>query len=106
MRRRGYTGQGLQMWGRLTTCAAVDYRRSPAANAAGRRWTIGSSLPSCPTRSQSAYVFSLGPSMTPVTRSRRIDIIANPSVVRVGGGPVSYTHLRAHETRHDLVCRL
>src|SRR5659263_304403 len=22
------------------------------------------------------------------------------------GGPVSYTHLRAHETRHDLVCRL
>src|SRR5450756_849789 len=28
---------------------------------------------------------------------------------RVGGGrikAVSYTHLRAHETRHDLVCRL
>src|SRR5450759_84450 len=23
----------------------------------------------------------------------------------VGAGPVSYTHLRAHETRHDLVCR-
>ena len=22
------------------------------------------------------------------------------------GGAVSYTHLRAHETRHDLVCRL
>src|SRR5450756_1363560 len=22
------------------------------------------------------------------------------------GHPVSYTHLRAHETRHDLVCRL
>src|SRR5665648_1234033 len=22
------------------------------------------------------------------------------------GCPVSYTHLRAHETRHDLVCRL
>src|SRR5450756_2565249 len=22
-----------------------------------------------------------------------------------GGSPVSYTHLRAHETRHDLVCR-
>src|SRR5450756_1003556 len=22
-----------------------------------------------------------------------------------GFGPVSYTHLRAHETRHDLVCR-
>src|SRR5450756_2852713 len=24
----------------------------------------------------------------------------------MGGIPVSYTHLRAHETRHDLVCRL
>src|SRR5450756_1941373 len=25
---------------------------------------------------------------------------------RLQGCPVSYTHLRAHETRHDLVCRL
>src|SRR5450756_1517926 len=24
----------------------------------------------------------------------------------LAGNPVSYTHLRAHETRHDLVCRL
>ena len=29
-----------------------------------------------------------------------------PSVQRVGHGPVSYTHLRAHETVLDLVCRL
>src|SRR5450759_5891649 len=28
-----------------------------------------------------------------------------PGPVR-GATPVSYTHLRAHETRHDLVCRL
>src|SRR5450759_5425781 len=30
------------------------------------------------------------------------------SISRIGPGPgpVSYTHLRAHETRHDLVCRL
>src|SRR5659263_653989 len=26
--------------------------------------------------------------------------------VTLNYGPVSYTHLRAHETRHDLVCRL
>ena len=26
--------------------------------------------------------------------------------LRDGMGSVSYTHLRAHETRHDLVCRL
>src|SRR5665648_1185283 len=28
------------------------------------------------------------------------------SVVVAGSESVSYTHLRAHETRHDLVCRL
>src|SRR5450756_2644800 len=27
-------------------------------------------------------------------------------LLMVGFNPVSYTHLRAHETRHDLVCRL
>src|SRR5659263_413652 len=32
-----------------------------------------------------------------------------PTALGFGGRysiPVSYTHLRAHETRHDLVCRL
>src|SRR5450756_2166341 len=29
-----------------------------------------------------------------------------PKIALLGGGTVSYTHLRAHETRHDLVCRL
>src|SRR5450759_5407659 len=28
------------------------------------------------------------------------------SIMENGAGSVSYTHLRAHETRHDLVCRL
>src|SRR5665648_537577 len=28
------------------------------------------------------------------------------TVIITDAGPVSYTHLRAHETRHDLVCRL
>src|SRR5450756_2863266 len=31
---------------------------------------------------------------------------AMPFGLRFGPDPVSYTHLRAHETRHDLVCRL
>src|SRR5665648_1121166 len=32
----------------------------------------------------------------------------NPGTIMLGFRiiPVSYTHLRAHETRHDLVCRL
>src|SRR5450756_3191211 len=32
-------------------------------------------------------------------RQRAYDFLDRPT-------PVSYTHLRAHETRHDLVCRL
>src|SRR5665648_1128912 len=28
------------------------------------------------------------------------------SKTSISNTPVSYTHLRAHETRHDLVCRL
>src|SRR5450756_1781310 len=35
----------------------------------------------------------------------RRDVIVVASVSCIYG-PVSYTHLRAHETRHDLVCRL
>src|SRR5665648_189330 len=36
-----------------------------------------------------------------ITESALLDV--NPRVMNI---PVSYTHLRAHETRHDLVCRL
>src|SRR5450759_46828 len=38
-----------------------------------------------------------------------LTVYARPVVTPGGktrGIPVSYTHLRAHETRHDLVCRL
>src|SRR5450756_951246 len=41
--------------------------------------------------------------------SASIDLTDNVvilSLVEGGEVPVSYTHLRAHETRHDLVCRL
>jgi hypothetical protein len=48
--RPGYHRVPL-MWGRLVTCAAVDYRRRSAARAAVGRLTIGRSLPSCPTTS-------------------------------------------------------
>src|SRR5450756_1281826 len=35
-----------------------------------------------------------------------VDIAGLVKGAAEGEGPVSYTHLRAHETRHDLVCRL
>src|SRR5450756_2838314 len=39
-----------------------------------------------------------------LVRDHHIDLRA--FAVALGRPPVSYTHLRAHETRHDLVCRL
>src|SRR5450756_2878588 len=39
--------------------------------------------------------------------SRHVELDAAEQRVEVAEPvPVSYTHLRAHETRHDLVCRL
>src|SRR5450756_1417656 len=32
--------------------------------------------------------------------------LSNPRILNPRLVPVSYTHLRAHETRHDIVCRL
>src|SRR5450756_1947506 len=42
------------------------------------------------------------------TEDRREAVVAPDGqfVLGVALRPVSYTHLRAHETRHDLVCRL
>src|SRR5450759_4837961 len=33
-------------------------------------------------------------------------VVVNNGAIAIGTNSVSYTHLRAHETRHDLVCRL
>src|SRR5665648_70174 len=42
-----------------------------------------------------------------IIRSKSIIVDATHSLSRSNPlSPVSYTHLRAHETRHDLVCRL
>src|SRR5450756_2415128 len=34
----------------------------------------------------------------------QFDAMLSDAGFQASGGPVSYTHLRAHETRHDLVC--
>src|SRR5450756_2813469 len=44
-----------------------------------------------------------------VTPGEGLYVIDNHAAATTGANaynPVSYTHLRAHETRHDLVCRL
>src|SRR5450756_3103762 len=42
----------------------------------------------------------------PFTQATGLLPAAISSLRTTGSFPVSYTHLRAHETRHDLVCRL
>src|SRR5450756_2899689 len=44
-------------------------------------------------------------SVIPEERAHLVDLVAG-RVPKKRLKPVSYTHLRAHETRHDLVCRL
>src|SRR5450756_522316 len=48
------------------------------------------------------------PDISTNTRSEAVTLSANSSARKAASrpAPVSYTHLRAHETRHDLVCRL
>src|SRR5665648_1222951 len=36
----------------------------------------------------------------------KVPLISDDKKIQHRLSPVSYTHLRAHETRHDLVCRL
>src|SRR5450756_1734283 len=40
------------------------------------------------------------------TRNEVRSITKKAAPAKAMTSPVSYTHLRAHETRHDLVCRL
>src|SRR5665648_1189896 len=46
-----------------------------------------------------ALVHRVGAALGDECRAEQVSILLGP-------GAVSYTHLRAHETRHDLVCRL
>src|SRR5450756_1303127 len=56
-------------------------------------------------RDKGYEVFAVNPSVGEVEGDRSYpDLHAIPGGVEAVA--VSYTHLRAHETRHDLVCRL
>src|SRR5450756_2835788 len=46
-----------------------------------------------------------GPAVAPTDQVHRTEFKPLNKTRRIFG-PVSYTHIRAHETRHDLVCRL
>src|SRR5450756_139336 len=49
-----------------------------------------------------AWIFEV----VPIGMASALAIMLLPALGIVSMNAVSYTHLRAHETRHDLVCRL
>src|SRR5659263_211658 len=73
------------------------------------------SVPYSPLRKKKSLFLIMGPPMRPPTLSELLEFAPTTSFpstvfpVNDSGRiyvSVSYTHLRAHETRHDLVCRL
>src|SRR5450759_5802557 len=96
------TGTGVRVGNR----AAVGRFRALARLAGLPR--RGGRRPSGPARRPtSPGSWSAFPTDRAVARRRHVPTAGGQGSSAVDrGGPVSYTHLRAHETRHDLVCRL
>src|SRR5659263_742373 len=66
--------------------------------------SIASSYPSWTASTFARTLFTYAPANLPVGGRALSDTRAQELTHTLR--PVSYTHLRAHETRHDLVCRL
>src|SRR5450756_903741 len=70
----------------------------------------GFAMPSLPMAILSAVLVNTAYSLVPRGQPRQLAKAAAAVAIAMAGlsriylGPVSYTHLRAHETRHDLVC--
>src|SRR5678810_1152042 len=95
-------------------------RRCATRSITGTSWTrprSGGSHVKCLATGRKKHIeFESGPEMTPdemvksvlkITGGWRFDVVSMgyPGVVRGGApAPVSYTHLRAHETGRNLVC--
>src|SRR5450756_2596768 len=97
----------------------ADDGRIPVFNTPGghrrfARSTLSALLPAARTHRPALARLGASPDrMARAYRSRgatssagRPWIVGLPEAVRDAFRTVSYTHLRAHETRHDLVCRL
>src|SRR5450756_257205 len=89
---------GFHLWTRDPTSAITPANSWPGT--CGRR--ISGSCPIHPCQSLRHRPLAATSMTTPVSGQ------AGSSTVTTSGScwTVSYTHLRAHETRHDLVCRL
>src|SRR5665648_1193824 len=85
---------------------------SPAKDTTGRQRQCGVEVWVCIryvldlTKWKEGHVCSVMCARKPASRPRRSASASCAAWVSAWITPVSYTHLRAHETRHDLVCRL
>src|SRR5450756_2650963 len=99
---------------RWTTGAYMPFFYGRWDNAAQAHVDAGVSERSRPVRdgfrAEGAFVLRLidrrYPAMSAAGGARRVPVPPRRGLSRDGASAVSYTHLRAHETRHDLVCRL
>src|SRR5450756_983188 len=106
---------------RLLSCpsgygAMLQRRPSARSTTVMTRGAAGSGRPAAQVTSVPLVVSTPAPPLSPKEKRRPV----TRSAPRICGEPapppsashtavvpaVSYTHLRAHETRHDLVCRL
>src|SRR5660397_243892 len=69
---------------------------------AGRSWRTAASRPWLRVAAKSSFAVEMGLRLKFSTRTPSTFSVMNAGRV----GPVSYTHLRAHETKANLVCRL
>src|SRR5450756_2156789 len=73
-------------------------------------WSVSTSTRCTPYWARSQPISSAGPGPHISGGAPHVKIVSSERVASnvdiSGTSAVSYTHLRAHETRHDLVCRL
>src|SRR5450756_558143 len=94
----------------------IDATPLPAASSAAARWAATVRLYHAPFTAPVAVVTGAVGSvltvMVVVVRASTLPAVSCAQYCSLwvtepaAGAAVSYTHLRAHETRHDLVCRL
>src|SRR5450756_2880795 len=84
----------------VTYCASLTLKqRRLKSTTRGRSQRPTTRIPSMATRrsGKAVSVLAVESISSPEAASERLENLL---------GAVSYTHLRAHETRHDIVCRL
>src|SRR5450759_4488001 len=79
----------------LVDSLTLTWPPSPILNRNPKKWTFSGEV----TELFSSLIWS----RSLLSKNRRVESITLRPARSL---PVSYTHLRAHETRHDLVCRL